>query len=342
MIEFKSGGLLTTVQDKGRAGHQRYGVAMAGAMDCFAHSLSNVLAGNEPDEASLEITAMGPVIKFHEANIFAVSGGVFSAELNGMPIENNRAYCAAAGDRLDMGMAKSGMRAYIAFAGGLKADEVMGSKSTFMKGGIGGIEGRSARRGDTLEFCSPKTQLPNMAFRYVSADFGIKYSSNPVLRVLLGPQDDYFSKKGLDTLFSGEYKVTKENDRMGYRLDGPEIEYAEGMTGNIISDGIARGAIQIPNGKPIIMMSDRQTTGGYAKVGSVINADLPLIAQLKQGDTVRFCPVDIREAQRLYVERKRMFAELKRHLDEDTIIKKTESVVRLNGKSFAVSVEEYA
>lgn len=342
MIEFKTGGLLTTVQDKGRAGHQRYGVAMAGAMDCFAHSLSNVIVGNDPDEASLEVTALGPTIMFKTANIFAITGAKFPAKLNGIPIENKRAYLAAAGSILEMGTAELGMRAYIAFAGGIEADEIMGSKSTFMKGGIGGIDGRNAKAGDTLRFPAPRTDLPNFRFRQVKEeDFGINYSEHPTLRVLLGPQDDHFSEKGLNTLFSAEYTVTKENDRMGYRLEGPEIEFKEGYSANIISDGIARGAIQVPNGKPIIMMSDRQTTGGYAKIGSVINADLALIAQLKQGDTVRFRPVDIHEAQRLYVERKRMFAELTRHFNEDTIIKKTLSRVNLNGRSFTLTVEEY-
>ncbi len=340
MIEFRTAGLLTTVQDKGRTGHQRYGVAMAGAMDCFAHSLGNVLVGNDRDEASLEATAMGPAIKFHTANIFAVTGGVFSTTLNGEPIENNRAYLAKAGDRLELGIVKSGMRAYIAFAGGLDADDVMGSKSTFIKGGIGGIEGRAAVKGDKLGFPAPKTQLKNFEYRRLDAGFGMKYSDHPVLRVLLGPQDDYFSDAGKATLFSSEYTVQKENDRMGYRLDGPDIEYAEGRNGNIISDGIARGAIQIPSGKPIIMMSDRQTTGGYAKIGSVINADLPKIAQLKQGDTVRFTPVDIHEAQRLLLERKRLFDSLET-LFESSIVKRSDNAVRINGKSFSVSVTEY-
>lgn len=340
MIEFIRRGLMTTVQDIGRYGYQRMGINVSGAMDELALALANILVGNAPETEALEATILGPTLKFHQANIFAISGADLGAKLNGQLIENNRAYLAQAGSVLELSAAKRGARAYIAFSGGLAADCLMESKSTYVKSKIGGIHGRAAKDGDTLDFVAPRCELPNLPYRFLGSDFAIQYSAHPEIRVLLGPQDDYFSAQGIATFLSGEYTVGKENDRMGYRLEGPEIEAAPGSDGNIISDGISFGAVQVPTNQPIIMMADRQTTGGYAKIANVITVDLPLIAQLKTGDTMRFRAVEIEEAQALYLARWQMLRELARHLDEDKITRKTESHVSVNGQSFHVIVSE--
>ncbi len=313
MIEINSAGLLTTVQDLGRNGFQRFGVPVAGAMDAFAHSLANILVGNPRDAATLEATILGPAITFLEPCVFALCGGDFAPVLDGAPIVRNRAYRGEKGSVLQLGAAKMGCRVYIAFSGGIHVPLVMGSRSTYWKGNFGGLEGRPLKKGDSLEIL-PGDSLPDTAGTFISQDFGIHYSSFPMVRVVMGPQDDQFSVSGKTSFFSGEYTVTAENDRMGYRLSGPQISFAEGFDGNIISDGLSMGAVQISKNQPILMMADRQTTGGYAKLASVITADLPLVSQLKEGDHLRFRSVAIEEAQSLYLAQKALLDNLEIHL----------------------------
>ena len=317
MIEFINKGLLTTIQDKGRFGYQKFGVPAAGAMDKYALNVANLLAGNHRNCEALEVTAVGPTIKFHTANTFAVVGAPFpDMKLNGKSIENNRAYVADADSILEMGTCASLFRAYIAFHGGLAADEVMGSKATYIKAGLGGLQGRAIQNGDTIRFIAPSHQLNNMIFRHVDDKFAPAYSSCPTVRAMLGPQDNYFTQRGIDTFYSSVWTVAPNNDRMGYRLEGPEIERKPGTTGNIISDGIPLGAVQIPDKNPIVMMTDRQTTGGYTKIAVVINVDIPLIAQLKTGDTLRFAPVYLGTAQRMYQERMAYLRALDKQFNE--------------------------
>lgn len=337
MIEIVSGGLLTTIQDKGRFGMQRYGVAVSGAMDHYAHSLANVLVGNDRKEASLEVTMLGPEVKFHSSVVFAVCGAEFNhMQLSGRAIECGRAYCAKAGDVLHMGYAEKGVRAYLSFAGGIKTTPIHGSSATFMRGGIGGLDGRALKTGDTLALKASKDILPNMTERHIDLKRFYHYGEVHTIRVLMGPQDNYFSEKGKETFLNSVYTLTPENDRMGYRMDGPEVEYAQGYDGNIISDGIPKGAIQIPSGKPIIMMADRQTTGGYAKIASVINADLAITAQMRAGDKVRFQKVDIDTAHELMLGRRAELHALEERLNNARIAKYK---VHLGGEVFTVTVE---
>ena len=258
MISFRKKGLLTTVQDFGRTGYQRYGMPVCGAMDRFAMALANLLVGNPQGEAVVEATVIGPTIVFEEPEIFAVSGGDFGPTLNGEPIEINRAYRAAAGDTLALPMAKSGARAYIAFAGGLDLEEVMGSRSTFLKGGIGGLSGRPVQDGSEIGLRAPVDDLPDLEDRYVPADLLPAYGNAVEVRFTYGPQDDLFSAAGKQTFTKSEYTLSDKSDRMGFRMDGPAVERAAGSDGNIISDGICFGAIQVTNGQPIVMMADRQ------------------------------------------------------------------------------------
>ncbi|TFG84640.1 MAG: biotin-dependent carboxyltransferase [Spirochaetales bacterium] len=319
MITFVKRGILTTIQDAGRKGFQRFGMPAAGAMDQFAMKLANVLVGNAPDTEVVEATIIGPSILFDEAEAFAVCGGDLEPCLDGQPIENNRAYIAKAGSLLELPMAKSGARAYIAFSGGLDAELKMGSRSTYMKAGIGGVQGRPVKDGDTLGLRAQKVELPHLPGRYVPAGFGVAYSSHPTVRVTLGPQDDLFSDKGKTDFCAGDYTLTQENDRMGFRFSGPDIESIPESDGNIISDGICFGAVQVTKGQPIVMMADRQTTGGYCKLGCVTSADLPLLAQLKTGDACRFRFVGVEEAQALYLAQLQLLDDLAKHLDTPAI-----------------------
>lgn len=296
MIKIISPGLLTTLQDGGRYGYQQFGVPVCGAMDRWSLNLANQLVDNHPDEAALEITYMGPTLEFKTACVFALCGGRFEAKLDGAPIEMARAYSAAPGSVLEVGVVKEGFRGYLAVGGGFDAAPVLGSRSTYLKGGFGGVDGRKLQKDDQLALRAPSMWLSFMEQRVYEVDTWRYALCDRPIRVVLGPQQERFSDKGIATFLSEEYTVTQESDRMGYRLDGKAIEYAEGCDGNIISDGIVMGAVQVPSGKPIIMMADRQTTGGYSKIATVITADLPLLAQKQAGGKLRFEAVTAREA----------------------------------------------
>ena len=287
-------GLLTTVQDQGRIGYQQFGVSVSGVMDPRSASLANILVGNDEKEAVLECTMMGPHLQFNQANCIAITGGDLMPTLDGKPIPNYTAVKVEAGQVLKFTMPKTGCRAFIAFAGGLDIPEVMGSRSTYMKAKIGGVEGRKLAKDDVIGFRAPKAELKNMNFRSMASEFVPR--KEYTIRVVLGPQDDYFTDAGIQTFLSQVYTVTAEFDRMGCRLEGEAIAHKDG--GDIISDGIAFGAIQVPSsGQPIIMLGDRQTTGGYTKIANVISADFRILAQLKQGDKVRFEKVSVKAAQ---------------------------------------------
>ena len=287
-------GLMTTVQDQGRIGYQQFGVSVSGVMDPRSAALANILVGNDEKEAVLECTMMGPHLQFNQANCIAITGGDLMPTLDGKPIPNYTAVKVEAGQVLKFTMPKTGCRAFIAFAGGLDIPEVMGSRSTYMKAKIGGVEGRKLAKDDVIGFRAPKAELKNMNFRSMASEFVPR--KEYTVRVVLGPQDDYFTDAGIQTFLSEVYSVTAEFDRMGCRLEGAVIQHKEG--GDIISDGIAFGAIQVPSsGQPIIMLGDRQTTGGYTKIANVISADFRILAQLKQGDKVRFEKVSVKAAQ---------------------------------------------
>ena len=287
-------GLLTTVQDQGRIGYQQFGVSVSGVMDPRSAALANILVGNDEKEAVLECTMMGPHLQFNQANCIAITGGDLMPTLDGKPIPNYTAVKVEAGQVLKFTMPKTGCRAFIAFAGGLDIPEVMGSRSTYMKAKIGGVEGRKLAKDDVIGFRAPKAELKNMNFRSMASEFVPR--KEYTVRVVLGPQDDYFTDAGIQTFLSQVYSVTAEFDHMGCRLEGAVIEHKDG--GDIISDGIAFGAIQVPSsGQPIIMLGDRQTTGGYTKIANVISADFRILAQLKQGDKVRFEKVSVKAAQ---------------------------------------------
>ena len=300
-IIINRGGSLTTVQDLGRIGHQNQGFAVSGAMDKRAFKLANMLLDNEDNAAMLEATLVGPKFTFTEPNCFVITGADFKAKLNGRQITVNQVYMAAKDDVVEfpVGFPKEGARCYIAFAGGLDVPLFMGSRSTYLKGSMGGFQGRALKTGDEIAFLAPQQILPKLGSRFVPQKFSTVYGGHEVtIRVILGPQDDAFTEKGLATFLGEEYTASPYMDRMGARLEGPEIEH-KGRA-DLVSDGIAFGAVQVPqNGKPIILMADRQSTGGYTKIANVISVDLPKISQRLAGDKIHFQAVSVEEAQNL-------------------------------------------
>ena len=306
-IKIITPGLMTTVQDCGRYCYQASGFSVSGALDMRSYKLANILAGNIENLAVLEMTMLGITAEFTQNTVFAITGGDFTPTINGESITMYQTVYASAGDVLKMGAAKTGSRAYIAFLGGVDVPLVMGSRSTNMKCKIGGFEGRALRAGDVIETGD------NFPIDYRKKVKKIKpddfSSSEAEIRVILGPQDDYFTEKGIDTFLSSPYTLTKDCDRMGFKLDGEKIENINGV--DIVSDGIALGSVQVPSsGKPIIMLADRQTTGGYAKIATVVSVDIPRLVQLKSGSTVHFKEVTAKEAERLYKAEQREYEKL--------------------------------
>lgn len=298
------GGMMTTVQDLGRYGYQSQGINVGGVMDRRSFRIANLLLDNPENEAVLEITLIGPTIQFTSDTIIAITGGDFHPMLNGEPAPMYTAIYVNKDDILKFGSAATGARAYVAFSSYLKAPTVMGSRSTNLKSHIGGFKGRNLLEGDYVDFRIRRRYLPFFLSRTLEPD---EYDQHCVqLRVILGPQEDMFTKEGIRTFLHEEYTVTSDFDRMGCRLEGPYIASVKGS--DIISDGIAFGAIQVPShGKPIILLSDRQTTGGYAKIGTVASVDIPKIAQRKTDQKVRFRAITVEEAQRLLKEQEKEF-----------------------------------
>lgn len=307
-IKFANGGFLTTIQDMGRVGYQEAGMSVSGAMDQRSAALANILVGNDENEGVLEVTLMGPMMEFTADNTIAVTGANLGPKLNGKDLPMYQAVAVRKGDSMNFSGMFSGSRAYLAVAGGFEVPVIMGSKSTNLKSKVGGFEGRKIGAGDEIPFTAPKVSLPNMGKRKLTPDDFT--ADENILRVVMGPQDDCFTKKGIETFLSETYTFTNESDRMGCRCEGEVIEHKDG--GDIITDGIAFGAIQVPShGKPIIMMADHQTTGGYTKIAGVISVDLPKVAQSRPGYKVHFKKVSIEEAQKLYVAQIEEFKALK-------------------------------
>ena len=303
-------GLLTTVQDRGRYGYQRYGMPVSGAMDVFSLEIANLLVGNDPGDACLEATISGPELEFTGATWIAITGADMDPYLNGQGIPMNTAVDVRPGDRLGFRGLRSGCRTYIAFAGGIAVPPVMGSRSTYLRAAIGGFQGRALMPGDELplggfEPLSPPGELSMASARrkprLKKLPEGLirEYKHEQTIRIISGPEAHYFGIAGLRSFLSTEYTVTAQSDRMGYRLSGEPIKHKDGMT-NIISAGISIGTVQVPgDGQPIILMADRQTSGGYARIANVISADLTLLAQMRPGDKVNFKETNVDMAQQL-------------------------------------------
>lgn len=288
-IEVEDGGLLTTVQDLGRPGYQRHGVPVAGAVDAGALRDANRLVGNDPGAAALECTLQGPRLRCLRATVASVTGADLGAvversDLGRWKPPPRSSFRLRPGNVLSFDGRRSGARAYVAFAGGLDVPLVLGSRSTYLRTGFGGYQGRALKRGDRLSILPVHATVP--VGERLETETGC---ADPVLRVVWGPQDDHFTSGARARLEGAEYTIGDASDRMGCRLEGPTLEHRDPDSRQIISDGNALGSIQVPpNGLPIVMLADRATTGGYPKIATVVTADVARLAQLVPGEAVRF------------------------------------------------------
>lgn len=292
-------GMLTTVQDLGRVGYQSQGFSVAGVMDVRSFKIANLLVDNPENEPVLEFTLIGPTLEFTSDTIIAITGGNFNPTINGEPAPMYTAIYMHRGDVLKFGSAITGSRGYISFSSYLKVPTVMGSRCTNMKSSLGGFKGRKLQTDDFILFRIKRRYLPYFLSRTLKPDD--MDQQQVTLRVVMGPQDSAFTREGIQTFLSSTYTVTNEFDRMGCRLDGPFIASKNGS--DIISDGICFGSVQVPShGKPIVLLADRQTTGGYAKIATVASVDIPKLVQRKTDDKIRFKAITVYEAQKLLLE----------------------------------------
>ena len=297
MFEVVQPGLNTTVQDRGRFGYLQFGIPCSGVVDADAYKASNLLVGNPIDAAVLEITVIGPTLNVLADGVIAITGADLSPHLNDSPLPRWESVPVKKGDRLSFKTPQNGCRSYLAVGGGIDVPLVMGSRSTYAVGKIGGLDGRALVAKDMIpkgkEFGTPGKKMPKELVPI--------YSSASTLRVLLGPQDDYFSE-GIQIFLDSEFKVSTKADRIGYRLEGPLIPHKEGVEKSIISEPGIPGGVQVPaDGQPIIFLVE-QTVGGYIKIATVISTDIGRVAQTKPGDRIRFKKIDLAEAYRLFAE----------------------------------------
>lgn len=295
-MKILNAGPLSTIQDAGRFGFQSSGIGTSGAMDMEAYQTANYLVGNTGNEAVIEATIFGPTIQFLDTGICAITGADMNPQLDEMPVEMYKPFQVSSGQTLSMGFTRNGCRAYIAFAGGLEVPVVMNSRATNLKCHIGGYEGRALQKDDELETGSSTVKYSQICKRQKPKKL---YEKRVTVRVIEGPQADYFSQETRMKFYKSEYTVSAESDRMGMRLEGEPVMGIHGV--DIISDGIAPGSIQITSaGQPIILLADRQTTGGYAKIATVISDDLPKLAQLTTGGKVSFELITISEIEKMH------------------------------------------
>ncbi|GGG05818.1 biotin-dependent carboxyltransferase family protein [Paenibacillus abyssi] len=318
-------GLLTSIQDLGRYGYQKHGVIVSGAMDAYSLRTANLLVGNEENEAVLEMTLMGPSLLMKKDTLVAITGGDFSPTLDKKPMPMWRPVYVKAGSVLEFGACRSGCRAYLAVAGGYDIPEVMGSKSTYLRAGIGGYEGRALKEGDELHFRPQAGHAVRFMKRLEKAAGSGSYASTSWyagrgsipqetddirIRVTRGSQFERFDHTSRHHFFHQPFRVTPQSDRMGYRLTGPVLQLQDPL--EMISEGVCLGTVQVPpDGNPIILLADRQTVGGYPSIAQVTAVDIPIIAQMKPGKTFTFQEISVEEAQRLYLDLEKDMEEMK-------------------------------
>ena len=305
-VQVLAPGLLTTVQDLGRTGWRHLGVGSAGALDAHAHALANLLAGNPPDAASLEITLAGPTLRFAQAARVALCGAEIDARCDGIVLPGARPWVLPAGATLALGACRRGARAYLAIGGGLDVPAVLGSRSTDLRGGFGGLGGRALREGDVLPLAvaAQDVDAPRVAPWWIDAR--PEAGADGAIRVLAGAD----ATQPGDALFRQAWRVAAASDRQGLRLEGDApLQLAD--AGERVSAPVAPGTIQLPpDGRPIVLLADAQTHGGYPRIGHVIRADWPRLAQLRPGEAVRFAPVAPAQAQAAWRRQRHVLARL--------------------------------
>lgn len=312
-------GLLTSIQDLGRYGYQKYGVIVSGAMDSYALRVANLLVGNKEGEATLEMTLMGPSLLVEKDILIAITGGDLSPTINGEPVPMWRPVYVKKGTILQFGACQSGCRSYLSVAGGYEIPEVMGSKSTYLRAGIGGFQGRAMAKDDVLKLGSPQEislriveslmkKLSSYSFAstaWHAENISIPHHSQPSkIRVTVGSQFEHFTSESKSQFFQCPFQVTNQSDRMGYRLTGPNLQLAKPL--EMVSEAVTLGTIQVPpDGNPILLLADRQTVGGYPKFAQVITVDSSIVAQTKPGGTILFQEISLAEAEQLYIAREK-------------------------------------
>jgi biotin-dependent carboxylase-like uncharacterized protein len=288
-------GLLTTVQDLGRRGHLRYGIPPSGPVDREAFVIANRLVGNPDGAAGLEATLLGPQLEVRAECLVAVTGAPMPVVVNGREAPLWAPVRLKGGDVLRLGAAQRGVRAYLAASGGIDVPAVLGSRATYLRGQLGGLDGRPLRKGDLLPLGKPAGSPEAFQERRVSRELIPSYAGEPEIRVVLGPQADRFTPEGIAAFLQGPYEMLPQSDRMGARLKGPRITHTRGH--DIISDGVPLGGIQVVgDGQPIVLLVDRQSTGGYTKIAAVCSFDIGRVGQVRPGQSLRFRSISVGEA----------------------------------------------
>jgi len=317
VIEILKKGLQTSVQGNYRYGYFGQGIPPSGPMDEYSHHIGNVLVGNKPDAASLEITMVGDRIKFLSDTVFAITGANFSAKLNKQPIKCWRTYRVKAGDILDLGFSTNGCRGYLSIAGGFNVPVVMGSTSTYAPGLVGGHKGRYLIEGDILESGESAVPLEQLEGLAVADEAIYKPESERTLYITLGPQADLYKDESVKEFFDIEWEVSPILNRTGVRLTGTQLYFKDRIKdpdegkdlSNIIDDGIPVGGMQTPSGKEIICMAkDVVTAGGFAKIGTVVTYSMNTVGQLRPGDKVKFKEISLEEAKEKLMERRAKYS----------------------------------
>ncbi|HLX03274.1 MAG TPA: biotin-dependent carboxyltransferase family protein [Trinickia sp.] len=310
-IEVLKPGALTTFQDLGRTGYQQYGIPVNGVMDARSHRLANLLAGNDPGDATLEITLIGPTLRMLANVTIALCGADLEPLADGKAVPLNEAVQLRTGTELSFGQRRSGARAYLAVRGGFALEPVMGSCSTFVRGGYGGHRGRPLRKGDLIAVRDrgASNEAPPSAARMPAFHKDVIGTPGAPLRVIAGREWTLFSADAQRAFVSTPYRIGAQSDRMGYRLEGEPLALAAAR--QMMSEAVGFGTIQVPSdGQPIVLMADRQTTGGYPKIAHVCAVDLPRLAQKMPGESVHFEMIGLDEAQRLLAQQERAFAKV--------------------------------
>jgi biotin-dependent carboxylase-like uncharacterized protein len=304
VIQVQAPGLFTTVQDLGREGFGPLGVSPSGAADPISLRLGNRLVGNAEGAAGLEMTLLGGTFLFPKGAVVALAGSDFGATLDDLPVEPWTSVEARPGQALRLGPTRSGARCYLCVQGGIIVKPFLASASTHILSGLGGLDGRPLRKGDILNVGSG---MLSFCKKTIASQALQRLSPRKVLRVTAGPQHDWFPESSQRLFHASAYRVSEESNRMGLRLEGPPIPTPSG--GQMISEGVSLGALQIPNGGlPIILFVEQQTTGGYPKIGNVISADLSSVGQLRPRDEVRFERVTWEKARSVLKEQEELLA----------------------------------
>lgn len=322
-ISVKKPGLLATIQDTGRYGYQQYGVIVSGAMDLYSLRIANLLVGNAEDEACIEVTMFGTVLQFDEDCIIAITGGDLQAFIDNKPAPLWRTAFVAKGSVLKFKRPITGCRAYVSIAGGIDVEPVMNSKSTYLKANLGGFSGRPLMTNDVIctgklsekqQLLLEKSNYQSLTNWYVDYSYFVSFSKEQTMYYIEGTEYKKFTSESKVRFETSSFTITTQSDRMGYRISGPHLELTEKF--DLLSEATTYGTVQVPSGgQPIILMADRQTTGGYPKIAQIITADLSSLAQMSPNSIVHFKKISLELAHLKLIQKENIFSRLKRTIE---------------------------